>query len=587
MHSTPRTWHWRRSSGGNCPEDSMTTPTCVLRKNIAWILTFTVTSYLFSGYGIYVDNQAIQFPLLDHLHQPALYGNDPFVNTLSFYASTFWIVFAHLEQYLGRQVLLLLLYFLERILLIVAGGCFAATIVPYSKRAVIAGMAVFSLSIAPLVGQGTVQLPYLEHTGFAIPWFMFAFTALIRRNFLWSAACLALAVNCNIMYGLYALTYGAVIAIRLRLFSSYKDIILPVALGLGLSLPTIIATLRALRAVNGNDQLWLVAAKIRFPHHLLPLAWDAHSYVSLVILGVSALAVIAYVTGRNSAAWTVAISATYVALCWLLLAYLSAYLFHRPFLLIIHPARGTDLWYPFVSVATAACVGAWSETATSGASTMLLTASCFIWAAPTVTTMVISIAGGICWSIARREVVGDSSRANFNYMLIVLACLYLAMDSFFARAGADGGIEAALYWEPPPELVTLAKWCEVHTPQGATFLVDPTWSQFRPLAHRAIFVSWKDGSAMFWDRPYASEWVRRLEQFNVKLTDFSATDQWKSQRDLQAAFRNIGDNDAEVIADKYHIEYWIVPAKQDTHFVSVGVTSGYKIVRLSKQGKTP
>lgn len=92
---------------------------------------------------------------------------------------------------------------------------------------------------------------------------------------------------------------------------------------------------------------------------------------------------------------------------------------------------------------------------------------------------------------------------------------------------------------------------------------------------------------MFWDRPYASEWVRRLEQFNVKLTDFSATDQWKSQRDLQAAFRNIGDNDAEVIADKYHIEYWIVPAKQDTHFVSVGVTSGYKIVRLSKQGKTP
>lgn len=66
-----------------------------------------------------------------------------------------------------------------------------------------------------------------------------------------------------------------------------------------------------------------------------------------------------------------------------------------------------------------------------------------------------------------------------------------------------------------PEREAMAALVREQVPQEAVVLVPPDWMTFRLLAHRSPYVTYKDGAPAEFDRAYAAEWMRRMDQIRA------------------------------------------------------------------------
>ncbi|NJO93647.1 MAG: hypothetical protein HC820_03445, partial [Hydrococcus sp. RM1_1_31] len=178
-----------------------------------------------TGYAVYIENQALQIPLVDYLNNPSLYQNDPFGATLPYYASTIWYLVAFASRIVPLESLLFVLFLLTRLLVIIAAGYVAKVFAPQSKLAVVGAMAVFALSLAgPTLGGNALLINYFEQTGLSIPFFLLAFAAFYQQNPWLVALWTAIGFNCNSMYGAYALTYlGAAFLLDIHYLRNWKN----------------------------------------------------------------------------------------------------------------------------------------------------------------------------------------------------------------------------------------------------------------------------------------------------------------------------------------------------------------------------
>lgn len=547
-----------------------------------------ILSFVVSGYRIYEKNQDIQIPLVHLLNNPSLYPNDPFAATLLNYPSLLWQGVAMAARVVPLEPLLFSLFLLERLLVIYTAGNLGRTLAGESKLAIMGAIAIFAMAISPILGEGTIVENYFEQTGFSIPFFLLAIASFYKSRPIPCAIWTAIGFNLNSMYGTYALTYLAAVFL---LDSTYRKVwkkwLIAFGLFLVLASPTIFITISAFKASAIDNQLWFVASQVRFFHHLYPLAWKWYEFGKFAVVIIS-LVVLLYQNQqkmeklfKHSAIWTG------VSLLWLLYAFLAAYVFKSPSMLVMHPARGTDLWYCFAGTALVSICALKFE-ASKGRERRFLWALAFIcsilfWHS----TLALYLIPAVC-------LIALISQPLWNYILsknsisrlalLMTLCVFLTgVVSFCTRLNTSNSVAEALFKRPPSAIEEIATWAKVNTSLNEVFLVSPSfmdWKYFRALAKRPVFITWKDASAILWERTFVQVWAERIREFGLDITQEKANPQ-EAYKKLKNLYRQMGEEDIKRLKSRYQLDYWVVPIGQPSTLAIAFQNQAFKVLKLN------
>ncbi|MEW5861846.1 MAG: DUF6798 domain-containing protein [Cyanobacteriota bacterium] len=555
---------------------------------LIYTLIFFFCSLLQTGYAVYVQNQALQIPLIHFLNNPSLYPNDPFGATLPYYSSTLWYGVALLHRFIPLEPVLLTLFLFERILVIYAAGRLAQAFAPQSKLAVVGAMALLALAISPIVGSGTIVEDYFEQTGFCIPFFLLAIASFYKERPLPCVIWLAIGFNLNSMYGVYALTYlGAVFLLDSTYRRAWKKWMSFFGLFLLLASPAIYLTAAAFGREAVDKQLWLAASKFRFPHHLYPLGWSSQSFAQFGIL-IVLLSVILYQNRqRVGKLFNYSVIWAGVSVFWVLYAFVAAYIAKSPSMIVMHPGRATDLWYCLAGIALISGCAVQLE-ASRGKARWLLSAIVFgssllIWYQFVGTYIIAVCLIALTFRPVWYYVLGRGS-TNRVALLLTLVVFMMGLKSFRYRVSQTGSFDAALIRRPSSSMEEVVNWTSANTPLDAQFLVElvsdpslPGWEEFRGLAKRPVFVTWKDGSAILWDRPYVQAWAERLNALGFDITKEDSTN---AKDRLKIMYEELRDDDIQRLQSRFPINYWIVPVDHPSAFPVAFQNQSYKVLKL-------
>jgi hypothetical protein len=546
------------------------------------------SSILVGGYWVYVQNHALQIPLVHYINDPSLYPDDPFAATLRYYASPVWYLVALGQRLIPLEPLLFTLFLLERLLVLSAAGYLARTFAPQSRLAVVAAMALFALGPAGpnLGGDNTLVVNNFEQTGLSIAFFLLAFAAFYRRHVWLVALWTAIGFNCNSMLGAYALTYlGAVFLLDARYRREWRKWLLAFGLFLLVASPAIALTLPAFARRASDEALWYTASQVRLPHHLFPHAWNSGEFVkfgALLLLLLALLRQDKYKVeqlGRHCGIWAA------VSVLWVGYAFVAAYVTKLPSMLVMQPARGVILWHGVASIALV-CVCAANVESTSGSRrraflAAVLGASILIWrpmGEPYVLAVgLIALSSQVVW----RYVFGNGDRKRLA-LLLTLGVFLIGVTEFHARWGKTGSRQLALMTSgPPARIAEVAHWARATTAIESVFLVDPgwNWQYFRAQSTRPVFTNWKDGSAILWDRTFVRPWVERLSALGLDVTEEGLTFGKATDR-LERLYEQLSDDDVERLKSRFKIEYWVVSAERPSSFPVAFRNQSYKVLSL-------
>jgi hypothetical protein len=546
-----------------------------------------ILSFLVSGYTIYEINQAIQIPLIHLLNNPSLYPNDPFAATLLDYPALLWRIVAWMARVIPLEPLLLGLFVLERLLVIYAAGNLARTLANESKLAIVGAIAIFALAITPILGHGTIVETYFEQTGLSIPFFLLAIASFYQSRPLPCAIWTAIGFNLNCMYGTYALTYfGAVFLLDATYRQAWKKWLRAFGLFLVLASPTIVLTISAFARNAPDNHLWLLATQLRFSHHFYPLSWDWEEFAKFAVLVVALLALLYQNRQKLEKLFKHGAIWTGVSLLWLVYAILAAYLFKSPSMLVMHPARGTDLWYCFAGIALTSLCALNVETRQGRHRgifwAIAFCVSIFFWHTPVGLYIIIAVyLIALIWQPLGDYLLAKESSSHLA-LLIAVGVFLAGVGNFRSRLAKTQSLEMALLQRPTSSIEEIANWATVNTSPNAVFLVSPAARDgryFRALAKRPVFTTWKDASAILWERSFVQVWAERIKVFGFDITQ-EKLELEKASEKLKSLYEHLQDKDVKLLKSRFPINYWVVSVKKPSEFAIAFQNPSYKILEL-------
>jgi len=545
-----------------------------------WMLVF-VTSIVSTGYAFCIDNHAIQLPLLDILRRPHMYADDQFVATLPEYPTIFWHLLSAMERLCPREPLLLAIFVVERCLLLLAGADMARSFVQGDRLAQFCGCCIFALGMSPVLGQGTIEPSYLEQTGFVIPILLFALSAFIRGRLLRAAVLLGVGASINILYAMFAVTFMGALVIALRLYPTVRQAWTSTLACCLFGIPGVYMSILCVRETSSNPNLWVRVALLRFPHHLQPFSWSFMSYANSALLVAVCLVVTYRLSTRPIFRIAVAISLVYVM--WMIVAILTASVVKEPYLLTLHPARGGDLWFPIAGIITTSSIATKVVTHKSNSWRLfgLLALTFLLWSTIEVSWVLLWTAiSSVAMLVLTLFFKTPSRPVTYYCRLLVVFLAIFSGQLLVSRKMLTGGWWDAMFWRPKGEIVEISAWVRSNTESDSVILVDPSWSTFRPLSQRSVYVCWKDASAILWDKAYLYEWLSRINSLHVSIDSLSTQDQLESIRTLQVAYEQLSDRDVRLLNKTYGVGYWIVPNDKLSRLPTRFSTEHYRVLQV-------
>lgn len=543
-----------------------------------------VASLLVSGYGVYVGNHPLQIPLVQFINNPALFPNDPFAATLPYYASTLWKGVAWLTRLFPLEPLLLVLFLLERLLVIYAAAHLAKVFAPGSRLAAIGAMVLMALDLAgPTLGGNSLVVNYFEQTGVSIPFFLLTFAAFYNQRPLWGGVWYAIGFNCNSMFGVYAGTYmAAVFLLDPAYRQNWKKWLPGFGLFLLLASPAIVLTIVAFGRPAGDQELWYLISQARFPHHLFPLTWNPVEFGKYGVLLGLVLTLLYQHRARFGKLFRHGTIWAGVSVLWLIYAFVAAYVTKSPSMLVMHPGRGLTLWYGFASVALIAVCAVWLESSRGFYQRSFLvtvfSAAIVIWH-PIVGPYILAV---LLVAISLKPIwhyVLCRGSTNRLALLLTIWVILMGLVNTHERLGQDGNLRAALINEPSAPLLEVSQWANQNTPQDAVFLVDPKMHSFRPLAQRPVFLTWKDGSAILWDRSFVGPWTERLRALGLEISQKGLAE-GRADRQLGKLYKQLRDADVKQLQSRFSLRYWVVEPEHPSNLPIVFQNQHYKVLDL-------
>lgn len=545
------------------------------------------TSLITTGYRVYYGNQAITIPLIQAANNPALFPNDPYVATLANYSAPIWRALAVFANFISVEILLIVLFFLTRALVLFAAAHLAMTISPGNILAAVGAMAFFALWPISLVGHGTLVATYFEQTSLSISFFLLAMAAFYsKRSIMW-AVWLAVGFNLNSMYGAYACTYFAAIFL---LDSSYrgkwKDWVWSFLLIGVLIIPTLLLTLSAFQTSTTQKDLWLLASQARFPMHLYPHTWpnlELYIYAGYVLLAGFVLywqRKLFQQLFKQSVIWLI------VSVGWVVYAYIAAYITESPSMLVMHPARATDLMYAFIGVSLITIFA--HQIKLQSERLRLYTVLFFVvlfWQKfiddiPVILSFWVIMIILAFWPFSWKLILKKGNLTRLSNIVVLVSVLFSLF--VFSQPPLSGSM-TNLHLTPDAQIYEIAGWAKENTSTEDMFLVEPNWSEFRALSERPVFVTYKDGAAMLWQRDYVKEWVPRMESMGYDFENPEAvgiSTKPYLQFVLNYFYEELDDQDIMRLLSDYPLRYWVISIEHTSDFPVVFKTKDYKVLDL-------
>ncbi len=574
---------------------------------LGWATLFAAASVLFTGYQVYCANQDLQLPLVRLINDPSLFPHDPFAATLPYYASFVWRIVAWCTRIAPMESVLLAFFLASRVLTMYAAGNLAQALAPKSRLAMAAAMAFIATKPVPLIGDGTILASYFEHTSLAVGFFLMAMAAFHRRRPVAWAMWLTAGFYCNSLYGGYALTYfGAAFLIDPDHRKEWKSWLGSLTLFAALSIPVIRLSAAAFGKGAGNSDLWIAACRARIPHHLFPSTWPGIDFVRFDLF-ILVMAGAALLRGRGTRVRDQVFAWMTISLGWLMVTIAAEWL-RSPPILVLQPARATDLWYCFGAISLMAMSLSSPDASlprlrgVGGIGTVLALMPFLLFhpvslAGLGLAVLLVASIGFLPKRRARPSSIqepfreGDSAlrpragisggRVLTNNRLaaaVAVLILMIGLRALGERVLETGHLSTALAKAPSSSLRLVCDWARTSTPKDATFLVNPNWGMFRALSARPAFVTWKDGSALMWYRPFAAPWSERMKALGYDVSTGRLPGVRLNSR-LDRLYGALTDFDALRLAERYHVDYWIVGADRGSALPVVYANSSFKVLR--------
>ncbi|MCJ7482988.1 MAG: hypothetical protein MUO31_08480 [Thermodesulfovibrionales bacterium] len=542
-------------------------------------------SLLITGYYQYIGNQSIQIPLVQKINDPSLYANDVFAQTLSRYSTFLWYVVAFLARIIPLPILLLMLFLLERFLLIYSGRFLARAFFDYNVLAEIGAMIWLGLAPSPMLGAGSIALTYFEQTGLSIPFFLMALASFYKKKPWHWAIFLSVGFYLNIMYGFYTMFYCLPFLIldkELRI--EIKKWVKAFVLFFVLSLPIIIFTIHSYSIKAIDNQLWLAVARVRFSAHLFPQTWSYKSLLKFLVLVVFIAGIYWQKRKKHSKLAFYSMFWCMISLFWIFLAFLAAKL-QIPGLLVMHPARGTDIWYVIAFVSLISLFAKSMDTQEIEQKT--LNALAFIGAVfffyfrlnPQFSVALIFM--GLIF-------LGWPFLLKVDLLKKLPICLALITIGFFgfigfkrylSRYDLTTSYKAAIAPSINPELADVANWAKKNSAKDSVFLVNPVLDQFRPLSQRAVFITWKDASAILWERTFVAAFYKRMCALGMDplVPSFKEVKPWAR---IDEIYKEISAKDISELKIKYRIDYWVTASDNNYIYPVAFSNKDFKVFKI-------
>jgi hypothetical protein len=509
------------------------------------------------GFALYGSNNELQLPLIQFANDPSLYPGDPFVATLSHYASLLWHVLWPLFRFVPEVPLLVLLTALQRLFCLFAAGRLARVLAGGSPVADAAAFCLFGLGMRPFLGWGTILPHNFEHTSLAVASFMLCLAFLLERKPVRSGIFLGLVGLANIMLALHAmalLAVAAVISPELRArWRRPRGILVAFVI----MSPAIALAAHTWRQPRIDAETFLRLLWFYVPQHYFPSSWTAREWLIAALAGLATLLCLR-ATVLAGLARRVVIGLTIAHVLLLSVTALAEAIGHVG-LLSLQLARSSDLWTAVSALCVLATLIVVMESRPGHLPTQFLgvlglTAIFIIWIFRSLPVWFLVLAAPawlatLTWSRSRRPALAAAAPLLLPFWVIGAFSVWLLLapaprhEPFQERSEAE---------------VELTRWAQRKTPVTARFLVDPTWSAFRMLSRRSSFVTWKEGAGILWYQPFAHEWIRRLRALGVDPLDprlaYPVSPGAASQ-----AFARLDDRRALQLAHEFGLNFWIVP----------------------------
>ncbi|MEO7112874.1 MAG: DUF6798 domain-containing protein, partial [Polyangiaceae bacterium] len=432
---------------------------------------------------------------------------------------------------------------------------------------------------------------YAEQSTLALAFTLLAMVAFVRFARFWWAFFLAAAALVNIFLSVHAFVFFAFALLLVREYRTEWRRWIPAVVLFGvLALPLVPLLLPALQGTSTSSELWIRAHRIRSAHHLIPTTWPLSAYVRL--LSVTALAIVVTrmtldktdIRMRLFGAWCVA------AVFWLAMAFASADVFHSVSFLCLQPGRALSIFEDVGMVVLLCGLARLSEERSRY--WMIALACALAWLGNTQGMM---LWGALLVALVFVGVMFSRVSSKYREIQLDSNALALALTICFIPRVVIGGlgdrnptasITAAFTRDLLPSYEAVAEDAKLHSAVDETFLVPPDWELFRPIAERSVFVTYKDGTASFYDRDYLGPWLERLNALGFDLLGSNVTPQ-NAPELLAGAYDALNDSTVAAISTRYRVDYWIVPSAKESHFPIAFDRDGYKALRLTPIAKTP
>jgi|YNPBryunderm2012_1023409.scaffolds.fasta_scaffold14955_2 hypothetical protein len=517
------------------------------------LILAVVSSILCTGYrDVKGANHPFQLIIIQKIHDPSLYATDVFVESTVFaYASLLWYGVAYLSGYLDLSMLLFSLFLINRVLYATGFYLVGRVFFPNSLIAPVGALTFFALSPTSIIGSGHPIRDYAEQTGLAVALGVLLLIAFTQRRYLLVTFLLGAVINLNLMYGVFVVShlFASLIFIDTHR-RDWRRILASVVVGGIIGLPAFaLALFSASRPVNNETAVWQTAELV-FPSHFFPNAESVKDHtvffsIVLILIFVCRHKCRAEV---NPLPWKNLLVWSGLALVFYLLYWAVPYLLRSLVLLQVHPIRGHDLWF---------LIGG-------------------------------AVLCGSFLTFLQRALKEKSQK--FVILCLVTFSLINGIVSQVERIRKTGN------WLGIPYSVSdkIAIWAKENTPRESVFLIPVAlvdeWSHFRHLSQRSIFTHWKDGSAWPYAPWFAEEWLNRL--YLLGLAEVAGIDpktyhvgKWVHLgKDFIRLYRKVDERltqaQVERIAQKYRVDYWVLPEGKQTTYPVIYRVEGWKVVRV-------
>ena len=272
-----------------------------------------------------------------------------------------------------------------------------------------------------------------------------------------------------------------------------------------------------------------------------------------------------------------------VACLWLLVAFVAAHVLESRRLLMLQPARATDLWICFAAPALACIAAGGVERASDSRSRLAwmlaLGAVFLVWLPPGAWVAALLLASAALPPVWRAVAPRVSPR-RIAWLLVAWVALWTLVLLGYRWSYSDRLADLVLVG-PDAAMREVADWAEAHTPVDSVFLVNPgdnpDFNQFMGLSGRSIFTNWEEGTALYFAPEFVPEWTERLRALGFEIRHHIHG----SSRDrLNDLFRRLRDEDVARLATRYRLRYWIVPPGQPSRFPVAFDTEDYRVLEV-------